>query len=549
MALVVVVGTASCTPEERNFGNTGGGGTGAGGSAGVCTPDEAESCYTGPPTSLEVGVCKSGTHVCLPSGEGFGECGGEVVPSPENCLTPEDEACNGDDPTECPSLADGWLKAFGSLNFGQSVQDIAVTSDGDIVVVGGFNDTVDFGTGPVASTGLSDIFVAKFDPLGNAKWVKRFGDAAAQVAFAVAVDNTGAVYVGGSMTGSVDFEGTFLTSAGSEDAFLARFEADGKFVWAHNFGDAAKQTIRHLEVSKTNMIVAAGEFAGVIAFDASGMNVHTAAGTSDIFVARFDTSGFVAGSRRFGGPAIDLVRGLALDSLDRVYITGSFEGTANFNGPMLFSTGGRDAYVAALSPTLDTFNALAFGNPNGPMTHQDGYDVVVMPNDEVVVSGSFAEAIDIAGDFIANPEPLSRSLFITRFAPELSTFLKAQPFGGVGGSVLEGRLAVDPVTKELVIAGSFTGDMDFGGLLLQAKDAPDPYFAKLTFDGAFVAARSLPNEPTAADNANNINSLALLASGDLIVGGVQRTPITYGGGVVGEADSKDGNALLGRFIH
>lgn len=515
----------------------------------VCTPDTQQSCYTGDMKTLEVGLCKSGMQVCLPSGNGFGECGGEVLPTAENCLTPEDESCNGDEAADCPSLADGWLKTFGQVNFGQSVQDVAVTNTGDIVVVGGFHGTVDFGTGPMASTGLSDIYVAKFDPFGNAKWVKRYGDASSQTALAVAVDNMGAVYVGGLMVGAVDFDGTILTSAGSEDAFLARFEADGKFTWAHNYGDTKSQLIRHLEVTKTNLIVAAGEFSGVIAFDSNSQNIHMSAGSNDIFVARFDTSGFVASSRRYGGQLNETIRGIALDAADQVYLTGGYEGMVDFNSSMLVSTGARDAYVAMLAPNLNALSAIGFGNPNGPMTLQEGYDVAIGTSNEVFVSGGFVEAIDIAGTFFTNPDGLSRSMFIAKFAPQLMMPVFAQPFGGTSGVVGEGRLVVDSVNKQLVVAGSFTGDMDFGGGPLHVDDAADPYFAKLTFDLGFIAARSLPNEATGPDNANNINSLALLPSGDLVVGGVQRKPIIYGTGVVGEEDSKDGNALLGRFLH
>lgn len=545
------LGASSCTPTDRNFGNAGGGaGTGgdggAGGSPMACVPDMTESCYTGPPETLEVGLCKSGTHVCLPSGSGFGECGGEVLPTAENCLTPEDEACNGNDSNECPSLSDGWLKAFGSLGFAQTVQDVAITPEGDIIVVGSFVDTIDFGIGPMASTGSHDMFVAKFDPLGNPVWNRRFGDASAQIAYAVAVDPTGAIYVGGGMFGAVDFDGTILTSAGSDDAFLARFDPNGKAVWAKNYGDAAKQYVRHIAITKTNLIIVAGEFAGLLQFDA---NTHMSLGLSDIFLARFDTSGFLSGSRAFGGQSFDIVRGMALDSLDQIYITGSFDGTIDFKPPMLASTGGRDGYVAMLSPTLNPINAFGLGNPNGPMTLQEGFDLAITDTDDVFLSGSFAEAIDVAGTFLTNPDPLSRSLFIAHFGPQLAVPPAVLQYGGINGAVEETRMAIDAQAKQLVLAGTFTGKMDLGGGLISADGDFDPFFAKLGFDGSFVSSRVLLNEVAALDNPNNINSLALLPGGDLIIGGVQRTPIIFGAGIVGSTDSKDGNALLGRFIH
>jgi len=545
------LGASSCTVTERNFGNTGGGaGTGGdggtGGSPMACVPDAQEACYTGPPETLEVGLCKQGLHVCLPSGSGFGECGGEVLPIAEDCLTAEDEACNGDAPGECPSLADGWLKAFGSQGFAQAVQGVAITPEGDIIAVGSFVDTIDFGIGPIASTGSHDMFIAKFDPRGNAIWQRRFGDASSQIANAVAIDSTGAIYVTGGMSGAVDFDGTVLTSAGSDDVFLARFDPDGKAVWARNYGDVSKQVGRRIVITKTNLIVIAGEFAGVLQFDAIN---HMSVGLSDIFLARFDTSGFLSGSRSFGGQSSDLVRGMALDSTDNIYITGGYDGTIDFKPPILTSTGGRDAYVAMLSPNLSPITAMSFGNPNGPTSLQDGYDVAVNAADEVYLTGGFSEGVDIAGTFLTNPDALSRSLYFVRFGPQLSLPPVAFQFGGINGNIPDARLAIDGPAKQVVLAGAFTGQLDFGGNLMMADGDHDPFFAKLNFDGSFVSSRVLLNEVAVVDNPNNILSLALLPGGDLIIGGVQRTPIIFGQGVVGTIDSKDGNAILGRFLH
>jgi hypothetical protein len=48
----------------------------------ACTPGEAAECYSGALDALGVGACKSGTQVCKPDGTGYGQCYGEVLPSP-----------------------------------------------------------------------------------------------------------------------------------------------------------------------------------------------------------------------------------------------------------------------------------------------------------------------------------------------------------------------------------------------------------------------------------------------------------------------------------
>ena len=546
--------TPSCTPTERTFENTGGaaGSGGAGGEGGsnmVCTPNvDQQPCYTGPQETLEVGVCRGGTAICLPSGAGFGECAGEVVPAGENCLTPEDEACNGTNAAECPVLGNGWLQTFGSLGATQTVNDVAVTNTGDIVAVGTFTDTIDFGLGPMASTGSTDIFVAKFDPMGKAIWSKRFGDASSQSAASVAVDSMGAIYVTGTMQGSVDFEGKLITSAGSDDAYLVRFEPDGTPAWARVFGDISRQNGRRVAVSKTNLVIIAGEFSSAIQFDAAPNNMHTAVGGVDIFVARFDASGFVSGSRGFGSMASDTVRGLRLDASDQVYLTGAYDTTIDFDGQMLTSTGGRDAYLAILAPNLAPNKALGFGFANGPTSFQEGNDIAFGPNGELFLTGGFTDSIEIGGKVLNNVDTIVRTMFLAQLDGMFNATF-AQQYGGIGGSIVDTRLAFDSAATQLVMAGSFTGDADFGGGLNSAANSSDPFMVKLGLDGTFLAARTLQNAPMTNEDDNLFTSLALLPSGDLVVGGILRSPVAYDPTVVGEEEIKFGNALLGRFIH
>ena len=60
-----------------------------------CMAGGFEPCYSGSPSTLGVGPCAAGVHTCLPTGLGWGPCGGEVTPKPEVCGTPTDDDCDG----------------------------------------------------------------------------------------------------------------------------------------------------------------------------------------------------------------------------------------------------------------------------------------------------------------------------------------------------------------------------------------------------------------------------------------------------------------------
>lgn len=68
----------------------------AGACSGACEPGTMVACYTGPVTTRDVGICESGTATCAPDGTA-GACAGQVLPAAtEDCLTPEDDDCNGE---------------------------------------------------------------------------------------------------------------------------------------------------------------------------------------------------------------------------------------------------------------------------------------------------------------------------------------------------------------------------------------------------------------------------------------------------------------------
>lgn len=80
----------------------------------------------------------------------------------------------------------------------------------------------ELGGGPLMSAGSGDIFVAKFDAMGQHVFGLRFGDAMDQAGKGIAVDSTGHILVTGDFDGSVSFGGPALQGMGSYDIFLAK---------------------------------------------------------------------------------------------------------------------------------------------------------------------------------------------------------------------------------------------------------------------------------------------------------------------------------------
>ncbi|WP_437932787.1 protein kinase [Sorangium sp. So ce291] len=237
-----------------------------------------------------------------------------------------------------------WARRFGDGEW-QSSGDIALDRAGNALVTGAFRGAIDFGQGPLRNPAGNDIFVAKLDAAGNVLWSKRFGDESEQGGNRVAVDQAGNVVIAGQCSGSLDLGDGALRGAGRYDIFLAKLDASGNTRWSRRLGDAAEQLAYGLGVDARGNIFLMGGFEGAV--DIGGERL-TSAGSMDVVVARFDADGRPRWGRRFGGPEHNHAYSLVVDAAGDVTVTGSFQGTMAVEGRRLTSAGGDDIFVARL---------------------------------------------------------------------------------------------------------------------------------------------------------------------------------------------------------
>jgi hypothetical protein len=255
-----------------------------------------------------------------------------------------------------------WSQRFGDQT-NQVPQSVTTDANGNVVVTGGFGGTVDFGGGALTSAGLDDIFVAKFGAGGVHQWSQRFGDASNQLGQSVATDASGNVIVAGPLQGAADFGGGSLTSAGSVDIFVAKFDAGGVHQWSQRFGDPLGQFPRSVATDARGNVILVGDLGGMVDFGGGNL---TSAGSADIFIAQFDAGGDHQWSRHFGDANAQVGQCVATDAGRNVIVAGAFQGTVNFGGGNLTSAGGLDIFLAkfgSLEPAIASI--LDVGNDQG----------------------------------------------------------------------------------------------------------------------------------------------------------------------------------------
>jgi hypothetical protein len=117
---------------------------------------------------------------------------------------------------------------------------VAVDGNSNTYVTGYFISQLVAGTNTINSTGAGDLFVIKYTPSGAVTWVTTTGASGGlEIGNGIKTDPFNNVYVTGSINGSVCAIGssTYNTNGGS-DAFLAKFDNTGSFLWGWRIGSA-----------------------------------------------------------------------------------------------------------------------------------------------------------------------------------------------------------------------------------------------------------------------------------------------------------------------
>jgi hypothetical protein len=325
-----------------------GGTTNTGGSGMVCMPGAVEECdYSGPPETKDVGPCKAPVRTCNEEGTAWSECVGEVKPQTEGCSKVGDEDCNFGG-VGCSEAV--WSKIFGEANV-QTPYQVAVDADRNIFVFGSFDGTISFGGPALTAENPTDIFLVKLDVNGNHVWSKRFKSDSPQVDNAIVVDAAGDVLIAGDFYGELDFgNGPFATKGGS-DIFVAKFGPAGNLLWTRQFGDSTNQYLGGIAVDALGDVAIVGTFEGAIHFDnqLSITSLGSVVGEpTDAFVAKLASgSGFGVWAKRFGDDmAAQGANSVAIGGAGHIAVAGAFSGTINFGADNLSTPNESAIYLA-----------------------------------------------------------------------------------------------------------------------------------------------------------------------------------------------------------
>lgn len=354
----------------------------------------------------------------------------------------------------------------------------------------------------------TDVALTKYDSSGQLLWAKRMGGTSSEGPHGVATDAVGNIFMTGYFgTPQTNAISNFdplgspagnVSAEGGEDAFLAKYDSGGNFLWAFGLGNTGATTQERawdLAVDAQGNSYVGGGFWGSMDFNPLGtphvQSISNANG--GLFLAKYDPNGLnqwaividanIANVFAEGYITFDLNA-----AEDKIYVAGNFRG-ANVNvNPLgnpavLNSDGMADMFLAAYDAsngTLDWVHGIG-------SAEQD----LVAPgalrldhSDQVWFTGrlSGTNSVDFdpgAGSAWVN----NSSLFLSAFDAN-GNFLSAR---GMNSGVGDGghRVGFD-AQDNVYLAGWMSGSLDFGnGISANAQSATaDVFIAKYSNTGA-----------------------------------------------------------------
>jgi len=414
-----------------------------------------------------------------------------------------------------------WSYGYGS-NSQDYGQDIMIDDAGSVFVTGRFQGTTIFGSTSLTSSGYDDAFIAKLDGQGNYIWVKKAGGTSYDIGYSISTDNVGNCYVAGYFQGTSTF-GSINLSAGAGDIFVTKLNAEGDFLWAKKAGWGSSNDRGYgIAVDSAGNSYVTGYFTGTATFGSFSLISN---GGNDVFVAKLDTNGNWLWATKAGGTTHDYGYSVDIDSSGSIYVTGCILSTASF-GDITLTSSSMDIFVGKLDSSGNWLWAKRVG---GSQTGDCGYGLTTDINGNSYITGSFLGSATF--DTITLSSSGNYDVFVAKIDTN-GSWQWAKKIGGTGSDI---GLAIGlDIDGNSYVTGSFSGSVLFGTTNLTSIGGKDLFCAKFDNSGNTIRAHGV-----GAVSNDEGYSITIDSSGNSYITGYFSDGATFGNVILPSNGSYD----------
>jgi hypothetical protein len=286
------------------------------------------------------------------------------------------------------------------------------------------------------------------------EWTRQWGTGSSDYSYGVSADALGNVFVSGFTQSSLGGP-----HSGETDAFVSAFSSLGELKWHRQIGTPAGEVSRGLAVDGLGNVYVGGDSPGAVA--------GPSAGSTDVFIRKYDSSGDSAWTRQLGSASYDECWSVAADMLGNVFVGGRTGGSlASAN------LGGNDAFVAK----YDSVGNLQWTHQFGTSGSENALGLTADGLGHVYVSG-------LTNGNLGGPNAGGYDIFLRKLDND-GTTVWSQQFGTSGDDI--GNSVSADALGNVFVGGRTTGNL--GGVLVGDRDA---FVAKYDASGNLAWTRQL----------------------------------------------------------
>lgn len=293
-----------------------------------------------------------------------------------------------------------WAKGSKGNTIHEYNTSIACDQQGNSCVTGCFKPLVIFDNDTLITKGAADVYIVKYDYMGNVMWSRSIGENDWDVGNSVSFDKWGNIYVVGAYKSQMLSIGNFtLSNNGDFDMFIIKLDANGSLIYAKTFGGIGHDVANYIYSDFNGDIIVGGRFfSSTLNF---GNSVLVNSGTSNLFVAKFDANGNNLWAKAANTSDAE-TNAIVTDENNNIYVTGAFYSpNISFDQHVIANSGWRNLFLWKMtaSGTTKWAKGPQFTSPN---EHASGFSASKTKNG-VLITGFFNQYPIIFQTFTLTP--------------------------------------------------------------------------------------------------------------------------------------------------
>lgn len=304
-------------------------------------------------------------------------------------------------------------------------------------------------------------------------------------------------------------------------------ESDGgttKPPWPKTFGGAEDDHGLSICTDSLENVYIVGTFQDTVDF---GEGAVISKGSTDIYIIKYSSEGEYLWSKTIGGTGVEQGRSIGVDSSDNIYIAGTFQGAIDFEGGIVNSTGTSDGYLVKYTPDGDYVWAKTLGGTGS--SFGGGY-INIDSSDNIYIAGHFTGTVNFgSGNNTSNG---SFDAFLVKYS-SAGNYVWSKTLGGNG---IDFAFSITGDSSDSIyITGYFTNTANFGSGNKTSNGEYDIFLVKYSSAGNYVWSKTLGGTGTDSVYSIYVDSFDNL----YVAGGFQQT-VNFGGGNITSGGNYDG---------